>query len=94
MAISWSLEHVEGNFLNLLEWSRRATSNKLYRAVVTVKVSSLRPKTFSKLLIDFGGFKKGVAKKELSFKIFGKKTKKISPIIFLQVVHRLRNFHF
>ena len=88
MAISWSLEHAEENFLDLLEWS------ELYRAVVTVKVSSLRPKTFSKQLIDFSGFKKGVAQKKLSFKIFGKKTKKISPIIFLQVVHRLRNFHF
>ena len=94
MTTSRSLQHVEGNFLDLLEWSRGAASNELYRAMVTVKVSPLRPKTYSKLLIAFGGLKKGVAQKKLSFKIFGKKTKKISPIVFLQILHRLRNFHF
>ena len=94
MAISRCLEHVEEKFLDLLEWSRGAASDELYRAMVTVKVSPLRPKTYSKLLIAFGGFKKGVAQKKWSFKIFGKKTKKISPIVFLQVLHRLRNFHF
>ena len=66
MAISWSLEPAEENFLNLLEWSRGATSNELYLAVVTVKLSSLRPKTFSKLLIDFGGFKEAVTQKKMS----------------------------
>ena len=94
MAISRCLEHVEEKFLDLLEWSRGAASDELYRAVVTLDVSSLGPKTYSKLLIAFGGFKKGVAQKKLSFNIFGKKTKKISPIVFLQVLHRLRNFHF
>ena len=93
MAISRSLEHAGEYFLDLLEWSRGAASDELYLAMVTVKVSSLQPKTYSKLLIAFGGFKKGVAQKKLSFKIFGKKTKKISPIVFLQVIHRLRNFH-
>ena len=72
MTTSRSLQHVEGNFLDLLEWSRGAASNELYRAMVTVKVSPLRPKTYSKLLIAFGGLKKILSKKKLSFKIFGK----------------------
>ena len=46
MAISRSLEHVEENFLDLLEWSRGAASNELYCAVVTLDVSSLRLKTY------------------------------------------------
>ena len=94
MPIFRCLEHVGEKCLDLLEWSRGAASDELYRAMVTVKVSPLRPKTYSKLLIAFGGLKKGVAQKKLPFKIFGKKTKKISPIVFLQVLHRLRNFHF
>ena len=83
MAISRSLEHVEENFLDLLEWSRGAASDELYRAMITVKVSSLQPKTYSKLLIAFSGLKKILSKKKLSFKILGKKTKKISLIEFL-----------
>ena len=76
MAISRSLEHVEENFLDLLEWSRGAASDELYRAMITVKVSSLQPKTYSKLLIVFSGLKKILSKKKLSFKILGKKTQK------------------
>ena len=37
MAISRCLEHVEEKFLDLLEWSRGAASDELYRAMVTVK---------------------------------------------------------
>ena len=39
MAISRCLEHVEEKFLDLLEWSRGAASDELYRAMVTVKVA-------------------------------------------------------
>ena len=46
MAIFRCLEHAEEKFLDLLEWSRGAVSDELYRAVVTVKVSSLRPKKY------------------------------------------------
>ena len=46
MAISRCLEHVEEKFLDLLEWSRGAASDELYRAMVTLDVSSLGPKTY------------------------------------------------
>ena len=46
MAISRCQEHAGENLLDFLEWSRGAAFNELYIAMVTVKVSSPRPKTY------------------------------------------------